>query len=60
MSKRTYLVLCEEVCCGCKGTGQQQEQPCRECEERGFTQYPVNLRKALVDLLLTIQGDEAP
>lgn len=54
MSTRVYLVLCEESCCRCQGTGQLVDQPCPDCEGKGFTQYPVNLKKALVDLLLTV------
>ena len=52
MAKRNYIVLCEERCCGCHGTGQSKDEtPCEECEGRGFNQYPANLKKALVDLL---------
>ena len=63
MAKRDYLILCEEQCCGCKGSGEKADKtPCPECEGRGFTQYPVNLRKALVDLvfnaILTGNADE--
>lgn len=63
MSKRTYVVLCEERCCECKGEGVRADKTaCPECAGKGYTQYSVNLRKALVDLifhsLLTGDVDE--
>lgn len=52
MSKRNYVVLCEERCCECKGEGATEDKgPCHACEGKGYTQYSVNLRKALVDLI---------
>lgn len=63
MSKRDYIVLCEERCCECKGAGELADKtPCKACDERGFNKYPVNLKKALVDLvfnsMLTGDADE--
>lgn len=61
MSKRNYLVLCEERCCGCKGTGKLADgTECKECDGKGYTKYEANLKKALFELLLTdfITGGE--
>lgn len=59
MSSRVYLVLCEESCCRCQGTGQVDLKSCSDCEGKGFTQYPVPLKKALVDVLLTVTPEPA-
>ena len=59
MSKRTYLVLCEERCCACGGSGEEGEKgTCLTCKGEGFTQYPVNMKKAFIDLLLSGALDE--
>ena len=51
MSQRHYIILCEEGCCACKGTGQTaQNEPCPDCKGTGVFQYPVDLRKALFEL----------
>lgn len=54
MRKRNYIILCEERCCECKGAGEREDKTaCQDCGGKGFTQYPVNLKKALFELLLT-------